>query len=284
MKLKTELKTSLLWSPRTGLHHGILIAFFMLSGISFNTLNADENAENKQPNLEIREPEKIDFDKIPVEQFLMYARSAPSQETWAKMEGVATHKRDGARMIKAPVKLGIRFTPSRIIAQIVFNGDEIYNLGQTFTNPPVCTQDIQVKDKNNTQLALYGVSASDLTLGFMYQKAVAELARESVKTENCRVLVMETPTKGEYSKVYISTKYMFPLKVESFKGNPYEDKKLEPYRTLEIGSVKKEKDFWLITGVKLYGPTWRTTIEFPARDAGYAKDSLPADLFQTIRQ
>ena len=256
----------------------LFIAAFLAA---FTQLSAADDTEKKSENAETTPAAPIDFKKIPVEQFLMYVRAAPSQETWAKMEGVATHKRDGARMVKAPISLGIRFTPSRIIAQIIFNKDEMYNLGQTFATPPVFTQDMRVKDSNNTQLALYGVASSDLTLGFLYNHPVAELEQESVKTENCRVLIMETHQKGEYARVYISTKYLFPLKVETFKGNPAQDKKLEPYRTLEIGSVKKEKDFWLITGLKLYGPTWRTTIDFPTRDAGYAKDSIPENLFTT---
>ena len=43
---------------------------------------------------------------------------------------------------------------------------------------------------------------------------------------------------------------------------------------------KKENDFWLITGLKLYGPDWRTMISFDKRLAGYPGDAaMPSDLF-----
>ena len=68
--------------------------------------------------------EKIDPMKLSAADFLKIVRHVPGQETWAKMEGSASHKREGARRIKAPIRLGIRFTPARIVAQMVFDSKE----------------------------------------------------------------------------------------------------------------------------------------------------------------
>lgn len=224
--------------------------------------------------------EKIDLAKISPENFLSYVRRAPSKESWALMEGTATHRRSGFRTIKSDIRFAVRFLPTRVTAQLRFNQNEYYNLGQTFAVPPVSTKMVHVKDPANTELSKYGIESSDLTLGFLYQDMLAEEKQESVKGQNCRVFLMKSQVPGEIVRVFISTDYLFPLKAEWFKGDPQKDPKLKAYRNLEIDSVKKENDFWLITGLKLYGPDWRTMISFDKRLAGYPGDAaMPSDLF-----
>ena len=86
--------------------------------------------------------------KISAEMFLRMARRAPAGESWAKMEGTATHRRSGSSTVKDTIRVGIRFTPKRVIAQLVFAGNEYYELGQTFDTPPVFTQETDVPDKD----------------------------------------------------------------------------------------------------------------------------------------
>ena len=66
-----------------------------------------------------------------------------------------------------------------------------------------------------------------------------------------------------------------------FRKDPGAGQAGTPYRELEIASVKKaeDNDFNLIPKLEIFGPDWRTKIDFDERSAGYAKDGMPSDLF-----
>lgn len=226
--------------------------------------------------------EKIDPMKLTSEQFLKIVRHVPGQETWAKMEGTASHKRENSRRIKAPIRVGIRFTPTRIVAQLVFNKNEQYNLGQTF-DPPVSTQTSQIPQGVKPKLPLYGIDISDMTMGFMYKDLIREEKPESVKTLKCRVFMLKGLKEGETARIFVSTEYFFPLKVQWFRRDPAKFPNEKYWRMLEIASVKKapDSDFYLIPKLEISGPDWMTMIHFDKRYAGYAKDGMPKDLFVT---
>ena len=219
----------------------------------------------------------VDPGKISAEAFLRMARRAPAGESWAKMEGTASHRRSGASTVKDTIRVGIRFTPKRVIAQLVFAGNEYYEMGQTFDTPPVFTQETDVPDKDKTRLSLYGIMPSDLTLGFLYRDLVREEKSESVKTIDCRVFVLKGG-ENDYVRVWLSKDYYFPLKAHWFKTLP--DEKTKPYRELELGGVKKENDFYVVQELYLFGQDWRTRVEFDKRDAGRVEEAkAPVDLF-----
>ena len=223
---------------------------------------------------------KIDPMTLPAEDFLRIVRHVPGQETWAKMAGTAQHKRPGARRIKAPVRLAIRFTPTRIVARLVFNESEIYDLGQAF-DPPIATTETQIKPGATPQLGLYGIDVSDMTLSFIYRETIREEKPERVSIFPCRVFMLKGSTEGETARVFVSTEYFFPVKVQWFRKDPGAGQAGTPYRELEIASVKKaeDNDFYLIPKLEISGPDWRTKIDFDERSAGYAKDGMPSDLF-----
>ncbi len=224
---------------------------------------------------------KIDPETMPAADFLRIVRHAPSQESWAKMSGTAMHKRDDARRIKSPIALSIRFTPERILAQLHFDGKERFDLSQTF-EPPVSVVDSSLKKGEKSRLALYGIDIRDLTMNFMYQDMIREEKPERVSMFPCRVFLLKGAVKGETARLFISTAYFFPVKVQWFTGDPGEKKDLKPYRELEVASVKKAEnnDFYLIPKLEISGPDWRTRIDFDDRSAGYVKDGIPEDLFQ----
>lgn len=217
------------------------------------------------------------FDRLSAEDFLRCARRAPSGESWALMSGAATHRRAGARAISDPIRIGMRFTPQRILAQLTFAGNERYELGQTFSEPPVFTQEVDAPNPEKTRLSLYGVASSDLTLGFLYRKLVREEEPESVKTLPCRVFVLEG-ADGDWVRVWISVEYLFPLKAHWFKEIPPKSGG-EPYRELELSGIRKENDYYVVKELLLFGPDWRTRIEFDRTEAGSADEKPPVDLF-----
>lgn len=225
--------------------------------------------------------EKINLKTIPVEKFLEIARRAPAQETWTKMEGIIQHRRSGSATITSKIRLGIRFTPARIIGQLVLDDVEFYNLGQTFANPPQSTQTLggRALEPDKAKLGLYGVSPDDLLLGFLYQDLVKEEDSMFVSIYHTRVLLMRSKDSGEFARVCISTDYAFPIRVEWFKKDPVAYPLEKAYRTMEVTSIKEKGEFVMVSKLSLNGPGWRTRIEFNDFDAGNAGESMPKDIF-----
>ena len=259
----------------------ILFSLLLSAAVPF-AFAADDPAQQQELPPEVLQalfpdakPE--DLARADAEAFLRMARRAPAGESWAKMEGTATHRRSGSGTVKDTIRVGIRFTPKRIIAQLVFAGNEYYEMGQTFDTPPVFTLETDVPDKDKTRLSLYGIMPSDLTLGFLYRDLVREEKSESVKTIDCRVFVLKGG-ENDYVRVWLSTDYYFPLKAHWFRTLP--DEKTKPYRELELGGVKKENDFYVVQELFLFGQDWRTRVEFDKRDAGRVEEAkAPLDLF-----
>lgn len=224
--------------------------------------------------------ESIDPMKLPAEDFLRIVRHAPARESWAKMSGTAMHKRDGAKRIKSPIRLAIRFSPAMIAAKLKFGEKEVYELGQTF-DPPVSSTDSNLKEGEKSELGLYGIDIRDLTLNFIYQDLLREEKPERVSLFPCRVFMLKGTTSGQTARVYVSTEYFFPVKVQWFDSDPGADSQKQPVRELEIASVKKhpDNDFYLIPKLEISGPSWRTRIDFDDRDAGYVRDGVPPGLF-----
>ena len=165
-----------IFSPRS-----IFCSLLLVSAAALTAADdpAPKNDELPPEILQALFPEKADPGKISAEAFLRMARRAPAGESWAKMEGTASHRRSGASTVKDTIRVGIRFTPKRVIAQLVFAGNEYYEMGQTFDTPPVFTQETDVPDKDKTRLSLYGIQPSDLTLGFLYRDLVRRRSRRA---------------------------------------------------------------------------------------------------------
>jgi len=260
----------------------ILIQVLCMAVLLLPLFSADAGGEKTSPSTvktEAVKPEVKKNSELTSEEFLTLVRRAPAGESWAKMEGTATHRRSGAKAINDTIRIGIRFTPKRVIAQLIFAGKETYELGQTFATPPVFTQERSVQDMSKSRLALYGIEPSDLTLGFLYRQFVREEKSDSFKTFPCRVFLLKGDSEKDYVRVWISTDYCFPLKAHWFTKLPEEKDK--PIREMELGGVKKEKEFYLISELLLFGPDWRTRVEFETREAGLISEEkkAPSDLF-----
>ncbi len=231
---------------------------------------------------EKKELSKIDLRALSADKFLEIVRHAPSQETWTKLIGKVQHRRSGSSTITSTLRLGVRFMPSRISGQLVLDNEEMYMLGQTFSEPRKASKMLfgRARNTDEAKLGLYGIAPDDLLLGFLYQEMVSEEKPQTVSIFHCRVFVMKTETAGEFARVSISTDYAFPLRVEWFKENPHLKTDAEAYRTMEIVSLKElDNKFVVISQLRLDGPGWRTKVEFDVMEAGYAKDGVPTDIF-----
>lgn len=220
-----------------------------------------------------------DGEELPAVKFLDLVRRPPGRDCWARMSGKVAHMRRGQETQETTLSLGILFTPQRTLAQIVIGGSENYLVGQLFGIGSDKTSIIPGNKDGykDPLLGRFGLRPEDLAMTFIFWDLIKELERDSVKGHDCRVFLLNAPPQPaslpETVNVYLSAKYFFPLKVEWFK-----DKETTPFRTLEVSSFRKENDFWLVNSMNLYGPGWRTRVEFDKSSAGQ-KDSAPRDLF-----
>lgn len=231
------------------------------------------------------EEKKVDLKTMPVAEFLRIARRPPLNEIWAKLEGEVQHRRKGFGTLKAPIRLGIRFMRGRVQGELAIDGkEEVYLMSQTYDIPPASTvlRKGRALDQDNAKLRKIGLSPQDLLMGFIYTDLVREEAQQRVSIFHCRTLVMKSTDAGEFTRMYVSTDYCFPIKVEWFRTDPAAGAK--PYRTMEIASIKEIKDKNLVfpAELSLFGDDWRTRVKFTKHDAAESGESIPKDLFISI--
>ncbi len=231
-------------------------------------------AENIGPLLDSVRPTDNALDS---KSFLERARRPPAQETWAKLSGEASHRRSGAETVKSPIAFSVRFTPERTVAQVFIDDSEAYNISQIFSAEGGGTTIIPFnkKDKGKSVLENFGLRPEDLAFSFLFWNLDKELAPDTAKGQDCRVFLLVSPG-GEVVKVFLSIEHFFPLKAEWFRAKG----DAAPYRTVEVTSFSRRDDFWFPDGLSIYGPGFRTKIEFPELSAGKVKDSVPEDLFK----
>ncbi len=214
-------------------------------------------------------------EKWTAQDFLARVRNPPGRDSWASMKGTAQHRRDNARPVKADLEMGIFFTPVRTLAQIRFNGNEIYNIGQSYGKDASTSVDSRIPPGQKPQIGIYGITPEDLAMSFLYWDFLEEHPQDSVRGQPCRVFTLISKDRSERVKVTVSCEYFFPLRAEWFRK---EEK--EPTRKLEAAAFKKSNDYWFVSKLVLSGKNWTTTIRFPEVAAGPFKDKLPAGLFK----
>lgn len=220
--------------------------------------------------------------ELPPEQFLQTARTLGRNRSWGEMSGTIAHLRRDAPRLEAQLYMGILFAKEQILAQIVIDGKQGYYVGQSYINPSEGTSVLPVNKQGYSKPLLpeFGIRPQDLAMSFIYWQLVSELERKTVKGAECRVFILKDYKTDEQVKVYFSNVYYFPLKVEWFKDK--QSTEIVPYRTLEVSSFKKEKDFWLVSNLNLFGPGWRTKIDFTQTNAGLIEQGIPQSLFKEL--
>lgn len=214
------------------------------------------------------------------EAFLKKTRDllSPTKECWVSLSGQAVHKK-GRKYTKAPIYLGVRFLPEKVIAQVLINKNEGYLVTQKLkAGNEVANVVKQHKDLEKEMLTSFKLNPEDLTLSFLYWNFVKELPKEKVKSYECRVLILESPDKTAKVRVNISSEHHFPLRVQWL-----DIKDESPTRKFEVKSFRKQDNYWLITTLELEGKGWRTKIQFKDTKAGEAKDR-PEKLFRDIEE
>lgn len=198
-------------------------------------------------------------EELPLNQFMERVRFPNPTATYAALDGQIQHRRSGESPKSESIYFAVILQPERMTGQIIIGGREGYLIGQTRNSGSSETSVVPMQGslQENPMLGYMGVRASDLTMSFLFYPVVKELDADSVKGAACRVVLLEAPDKSEQVRVYIARNYYFPLKAEFLK--PGESK---PYRTLEVNSFKQENDLYYTDEIGLFGPGWRTRINF----------------------
>ena len=225
------------------------------------------------------EKKNVSGAELAPEEFLAVSRKMPGRRSWALLEGEVVHRREGARTIKAPLRLGLLFTPEQNIAQLDFNNGEIYNIGQVLGKNPTTVLKKKIGEGKKELLPLYGLEPQDLTMSFLYWDFLREEKGESVKGQACRRFILkEKGEKGNFLRVLISSEYFFPVSAEFFSSDP--EKKTDPYKTLEITSFVRKEKFWYPGKLRLAGGNWKSLVTFDRLEADEDMKTLPKDLFR----
>ncbi|MEG1980629.1 MAG: hypothetical protein RR060_07860, partial [Victivallaceae bacterium] len=145
--------------------------------------------------------------------------------------------------------------------------------------------DVKLQNKNlayGVKLAQYGLQVAYLAMSFLYWDLVQELPGESLRTVFCRKFELKSPDDKEIAQVYISDKYLFPVRAEFFRLN--EDGTREATRSLEVSSFRKQGDFYVISRLVLWlDKKWRCEIIFDRTVADYVAADQPVNIFKTIK-
>jgi hypothetical protein len=220
--------------------------------------------------------------ELSVNNFLYKIRHPAGRKRWAIMDGEVIHRRRGKDTVKASLYLSILFNRDRTLAQVVINKVQGYMVGQAFIKGKDGTSIIPMNDatKEKPVLGDFGLRPQDLTMTFLYWEFVKEFPKESTKMINCRVLDLKSPDGKETAKVWISKKYYFPIKVQWTKI-----KEKEPFRSLEVNSFKQQGNYGIIKRLELYGPGWRTKINFIKTEIGTPENgAVPKGLFLKLKK
>lgn len=201
----------------------------------------------------------------------------PPLSCWVKVQGQARHRKEG-KTIGASVAFRARFTPRRVVGQVIFGGGERYLVGQTYADGAAGNTVVQeqLAREGTPKLADFGLRPSDLTMTFLYWKLERELPAASVRGQACRQFILRHPDTGESVQIWISQKYLFPLRVYWFK----KEAKV-PWRKLTFTAFKKVNNIWVVKGVRIRADGWKTRVDFKQFKGERidAQHPEPADLF-----
>ena len=234
---------------------------------------AADSADAKAPAVE-----PLDGASMKAEAFLEVVRQPPLANSWARMGGVVEHKATRKKTQKFRIEVRARFRPNRIQVQVQFNKRERYTISQGLKGKGGKTEvkQVQAAGAGEVSLSDVGLEAGDLALSFLHWDYVEEYVPEREHSQQCRRMKLVDPKTGNYVVAWLSVKYFFPVKVEWW--HPLT---AMPYRELLFTDFRRVNDLWLVSGVKILNPKWKTLVKLRniKADVVTEKSPVPEDLF-----
>ncbi|WDE97511.1 hypothetical protein PQO03_16915 [Lentisphaera profundi] len=215
-----------------------------------------------------------DRSKMKTEAFLDLSRKAMIGDSWFKMKGnINTRPKTGKRA-RYPFVLSVLMREDSLIVRTKLKDDAIkveYKFGDLHQTKILESSDKKLYD----QLQL---RPGDFSLSFMYWDLMKEYSSESLGLARikCRVFLLADPDKDEYAKVWISEKYLGPVKVMWKTGSLDFDK---PDRILQFEGFTKKNNRSMPKEAYFKNPYGDMQIKFNEHDGDYGL-SYPKDLFK----
>ncbi len=218
-----------------------------------------------------------DVFKMEIGRLLDILKHPGGGETWGKFDGELMHRRTGGEVEKVPFYFAVTIRKQRMNGQIIFDNSEGYNIGQNFTSGIGMVVPLREGGYGEkAMMSRFGVSPSDLTMSFLHYPFLSEEGVESFRMLSCRKLRFAVPEEeGGGSVLVWVTAYFMPIKAEFFRPG-----ETAPYRTVEIDAFGSKNGLYYAESLNIYGPGWRTKINFSKSDAGLNSGGIPADLYR----
>jgi hypothetical protein len=218
------------------------------------------------------------------EEFLRRTRRQSEASSYAMLEGIVQHLKDGGKMIEKPVYLGVLITAQGSRAQLIIDGVEAYDIRQT--RQPDGGAETRVTPYRrggyaDAMAANFRLDPADLTTGFLFYDLIREEEPERVKGIACRVFSLKNPHKDESVRVYIAKEYFFPLKAEFFNAAAPTGK---PDKTLATASFQEKNNLYYAELINLHGPGWRTRVHFESAKVGISEPGAEFQIFKKINE
>ncbi|RMD75743.1 MAG: hypothetical protein D6820_14070 [Lentisphaerae bacterium] len=235
-----------------------------------------------------QEKKYLQVHELPPQKFLLLVRYPQSVDCWLRLSGKIVHK-SGRGYVKVPVKLRGRLQEHSWRFQILLDTGEVWVIRQVFRDGIFGTSKIcqRKAGKGSLTLADMMLRPEDISMSFLYWTFEQEYAQETVSLMKCRVFRLKHPESPEWVKIWISMKYLFPVKVQWYRSaedtTPYRELLFRGVKELRLPSAPKLK-LGVIDSVKIYGDGWKTMLTFHEIEGDIVDEEHPPpkDLFEQI--
>jgi hypothetical protein len=214
-----------------------------------------------------------DRSKMTTESFIELAREALIGESWMKMKGnINTRPKKGKRA-RYPFTLAALMRKESLVVKTKLKEDVVkvaYSFGEVHE-----TKELESKSKELYNLLQ--LRPGDFSLSFMYWDLMKEYDVDHLGLARikCRVFLLADPDNDEYAKVWISEKYLGPVKVMWKTGSLNFDK---PDRLLQFEGFTKKNNRSMPKEAYLKNTFGEMQIKFNEHDGDYGV-KFPEDLF-----
>ena len=203
------------------------------------------------------------------EDFLDLSREQLLGNCWMKMSGnVNVRPKEGSRR-RLKINCAAQLEPEKITFQISLNKAQSFKVESSFgeKHDTKVLEDSRGKDSEFEKI---GIKPVDLSLAFMYWDYQKEYKPETLGLSRiaCRVFLLGDPDSSTFVKVWISEKYLGPLKVEW-----YGDLQKDAFQSLSFEDFAETNKVWHPVEVKLKNAKGDLQIRFEKVDAAFSTET-----------
>jgi hypothetical protein len=212
------------------------------------------------------------------EKFIDASRKALISTSWIKMSGNLNTRPKQGKRARYPLTIAAEIRPQKLVFKTTINKTQSVKVQHTYGDEHE-TKVLETTVKEGGLYQKLMIKPQDLSLSFMYWDMIKEYKSESlgITRIKCRVFLMANPDSTEYAKVWISEKYLGPVKVMWCREKIDFDK---PQQILEFEGFTEKNKVWMPTDIYIKNGFGEMQIKLKEHDAAFSLTS-PSDLFTT---